>query len=268
MPDLPFTDANIIELHAARRSDTARSPALAGALQRFLNRLLLRSDLTCEECDAVLALPGHELSTAAHRDIARPGQTFNYACLIADGIAGRFDQLASGHRQITALHIAGDMCDLHSVPVPQAGWGIESLNSTLAFRIPHDAIKELIVRYPSLALAFWRDTIVDASILAKWNSALGRRSAKARLAHLICEMGIRKEHAGLGTRNQFNLPITQAQLADVLGLTAVHLNRTFQALRRDSLLFTDGSAITIPDRDKLCEVAEFDTAYLLAGENP
>ena len=234
-----------------------------GALERFLDRLMLRSLLSQEEREAILALEGREVFTAAHCDIVRPGQTVDFACLVIDGLAGRFDQLANGHRQITALHIPGDMCDLHSVAVPHAGWGIEALTGTNTLRVAHEALRELTIKFPAIAYAFWRDTIADASILAKWISALGRRSAKARMAHLICEMGIRIEQANLGTRNLFRLPATQAQLADVLGVTTVHLNRTFQTLRRDGLLFTDGTTIQVPDFDRLRSTAEFDIQYLL-----
>lgn len=225
--------------------------------------MTLRSELSEAERNAILALGGNCVFTAAHCDIVRPGQTINFACLVVDGLAGRFDQLANGHRQITALHIPGDMCDLHSVAVPHTGWGIEALTGTNTLRVPHDALRELTIRYPAIAYAFWRDTIVDASILAKWISALGRRSAKARMAHLICEMGIRMEQAGLGTRNCYRLPATQAQLADVLGMTTVHLNRTFQTLRRESLLFMEGPVVRVPDFDRLRAIAEFDAGYLL-----
>ena len=235
----------------------------AAALEKFLARLRIRSPLSTQEDEAILALYGREVRTDAHRDIVRPGQTIDFACLVVDGLAGRFDQLANGHRQITALHIVGDMCDLHSVAVPHAGWGIEALSTTTTLRIQHAPLRELSIQYPAIAFAFWRDTVADASILSKWISALGRRSAKARLAHLFCELGIRLEQAGLGTRTHFRLPATQAQLADVLGLTAVHLNRTLQALRGDDVLFTDGFEVKVTNLNRLRAIADFDPQYLL-----
>ncbi|HET9354563.1 MAG TPA: helix-turn-helix domain-containing protein, partial [Sphingomicrobium sp.] len=119
----------------------------------------------------------------------------------------------------------------------------------------------------AFTMAFWRDTVVDGSVLAKWNSALGRRSAKARLAHLLCEMGIRFETVGLGKGDEFDFPITQSQLADVLGVTAVHLNRTIQALRMDGLLVTRGSLYHLPDPGRLRRLAQFDPSYLLLGRD-
>lgn len=237
--------------------------AYRGALEKFLHRLLLRSPLSMAEQEAILALPGEEVRTSAHRDIVRPGNRMAYSCLMIEGLVGRFDQLANGHRQITALHIAGDFCDLHSLAVPETGWGLESLTDTVVRMVPHEALRALVDSSPSFTMAFWRDTVVDSSVLAKWNSALGRRSAKARLAHLLCEMGLRFEQAGLGDQTDFDFPITQAQLADVLGVTAVHLNRTMQSLRQDGLLSTNGSRYQLADRKRLCQVAQFDPSYLL-----
>ena len=237
--------------------------AYKGALERFLRRLMLRSPLTKAEQEAILALPGEEVRTPAHRDIVRPGHRSVYSCLVVDGLVGRFDQLANGHRQITALHIVGDFCDLHSLAVPETGWGIESLTESVVRMVPHEELRVLVDRSPAIAMAFWRDTVVDSSVLAKWNSALGRRSAKARLAHLLCEMGLRFEQAGLGRHDDFEFAITQSQLADVVGVTAVHLNRTIQALRQDGLLVTSGSRFRLPDRKRLCQVAQFDPNYLL-----
>ena len=244
------------------------SKAYRDALEKFLRRLLLRSRLTKSEQEAILALPGQEVRTAAHRDIVRPGHRSTFSTLVVDGLVARFDQLANGHRQITALHIVGDFCDLHSVAVPETGWGMESLTDSVVRQVPHEALRDLVKSSPAIAMAFWRDTVVDSSVLAKWASALGRRSAKSRLAHLLCEMGIRFDHAGLGTASDFDFPITQSQIADVLGVTPVHLNRTMQALRQDGLLTTVGSRFSLPDRKHLCRIAQFDPAYLLLHKQP
>lgn len=251
------------DIASARNDEVVERGRLESALEKFLARLLLRSTLSNEERATISALRGREAFTAAHRDIVKPGQTIDFACLVIDGLAGRFDQLANGHRQITAIHIPGDMCDLHSVAVPHTGWGIEALTGTTILRVPHDQLRDLTIKYPAIAYAFWRDTIADASILSKWISALGRRSAKLRMAHLICELGIRMEQAGLGTRDCYALPATQAQLADVIGVTTVHINRTFQALRREGLLQSEGINIRVLDFERLCASAEFDPRYLL-----
>jgi CRP-like cAMP-binding protein len=236
------------------------------ALGKFLKRLLLRNDLSQAEQGAILALPGTISKLGAHRDQIAPGQLVDYSCLVVDGLAARFDQLANGMRQFTAVHLPGDMCDLHSVPAPLSGWGIEALAPTTFLRVPHKDLRALTVDYPAIAEAFWRDTIVDASILAKWISALGRRSAEARLAHLLCEIGLRMEQSGVGSRTQFGFRATQGHIADILGISAVHVNRSLQSLRARSLVRAEHFTYHIDDFEALAAFAEFDPAYLLLNE--
>jgi CRP-like cAMP-binding protein len=235
------------------------------ALEKFLKRILSRSRLSSEEQRAILALKGRVSRAAPRVDIVSPGETVEHACLVAEGIAGRFDQMRNGQRQITSFHIPGDMCDLHSVVAPTAAWGIAAVSPATVVFVPHASLRELVVTYPCIALAFWRDGTADASVLAKWVGNLGRQDARARLAHILCEFGIRIEQAGLGTRTSFNLAITQEQLADAAGLTSVHVNRTLQRLRAECLIATRSQHIEIPDWQQLVAVAEFDSAYLLLG---
>lgn len=233
------------------------------ALARFLHRIVRRSRLSSAEQSAILNLRSHASQAAAHRDILSPGKKVDHACLVVDGLVGRFDQMADGHRQITAMHIPGDLCDLHSVVAPVSAWGLEALTTTTVLHIPHRDLRALMTAYPAVALAFWRDSTADASILAKWVANIGRKDARARLAHLFCEMGVRMEQAGLATRTEYDFPVTQAQLGDAMGLTQVHVNRTIQGLRRDGVLRTSHRTIHIDDWDALASMAEFDPDFLL-----
>jgi len=224
---------------------------------------MLRSPLSAEEQRAVLHLSGQRCVIDSRRDIVTPGQNVEHTCLVVTGLAGRFDLDAEGRRQITAFYLPGDMCDLHSLPSPHTGWGICALVPMTILRIPHAELHALVSRYNTLALALWRDSVVDASILAKWLAIFAHKSAEASLAHLLCEMGIRMEAVGLGSKTQFQFEATQEQLADTLGLTTVHLNRTLQALRKDGLVKRVGRMIDILDWPRLAKLAEFDPAYLL-----
>jgi CRP-like cAMP-binding protein len=233
------------------------------ALERFLARLLTRSALSEQEADAIRSLQGEAVVTKARGIIVRPGQTTNVACLVERGLVGRFDQLSDGGRQIAEVYIPGDMCDLHSVAVPRTGWGITALTDTTTVRIPHSALLELADKFPNIRMAFWRDTVADASIMAKRLSVLGRLKAKARLAHFICGMGLRMEQARLGTRTHFPLPLTQAQLADVLGITLTHIHTCLTALRRQGRIRLEDDVVEILDLDYLMDCAQFDPSYLL-----
>jgi CRP-like cAMP-binding protein len=91
---------------------------------------------------------------------------------------------------------------------------------------------------------------------------LGRRSAHQRIAHVLCEMALRFKAVGLGDEGGYELPATQAELADALGLTAVHVNRVLQDLRRSELIVLRGRTLTILDWDGLQHAGEFDPGYL------
>ena len=162
-------------------------PSNHPGLSRFLTRLLHRSDLNSQEQQAILGLTSHAHQIRANYDIVAPGETVEHSCLIGHGMAARYDQMADGRRQINALYIPGDMSDLHSVVWPTAQWGIVALATTTVLYVPHRELRHLAEEYPAIAFAFWRDGTVDASILAKWVATVGRRDARSRLAHLLCE---------------------------------------------------------------------------------
>lgn len=232
------------------------------ALRPFLKRLLDRCELTREEQEAILSIAGTAAQARCNVDIVSPGDTAEHACLVVDGVVGRFGQFVDGRRQITAFHVAGDMCDLHSVVAPKVGWSLQALSTTTMLKVPHSELRGVAKRYPAIAEAFWRDCVVDASILSQWVVNVGRRDARMRLAHVLCEMAIRMEQARLGRRDQYEFQITQSQLADALGLTPVHVNRVLQSLRSDRLVETQGREIRILEWDRPAQVGDFDDAYL------
>ena len=237
------------------------------ALAAFLARLTRRSRLTEEEQDAILLLPSDAEQVGPRRDIIRPGARTDHATLVGRGIIGRYDQSATGKRQITSLYYRGDMCDLQSVTCPVAGWGLEAMTTSLVLKIPHADLRAVAARYPALAMAFWRDTTVDGAIIAKLAANLGRQSALQRVAHFFCETGIRLEDAGCGRRDHYAFDLTQEQLAEAMGITPVHTNRVLQHLRSEGLIETAGQT-RIPDWDRLCSLAEFDPTYLLRLKQP
>lgn len=237
-------------------------------LQPFVDRLTSRSILSEEEQQAVLDLPGHAEQVRSNRDFVPLGTRVDHACLVIAGIVGRFDQNGEGARQITAMHVPGDMCDLHSVVQPMPTSALQALSVATVMRVPHSAIRTVAARYPAVAEALWRDCMVDAAILSEWVVNVGRRDAKTRIAHLLCEMASRLHKTTRGNDFVFDLPVTQTQLAEAAALTAVHVNRTLQSLRADGLIEWHQRIIRIPQWDALMERAEFDPAYLQAQLRP
>ncbi|MBB5716993.1 Crp/Fnr family transcriptional regulator [Sphingomonas aerophila] len=234
------------------------------ALSAFVRRLRLHSDLNEEEQKAVLALPGLARGVARNREIVRPGNVTTKSYLVADGLLVRFDRLQDGRKANTALHIAGDVCDLHSVVSPMAGSGVAAITDAVVVDLPHNALKEIAVTFPAIALAFWRDTAADAAALKAWAVRLGRMNATARIAHLFCEMGYRMEEAQLGSRHSYDLPVNQEQLADTVGLTPVHTNRVLKALRKAGIADLRARHVHVLDLDLLMSVGEFEPPVTLA----
>ena len=234
-------------------------------MQFFLNRLTARSLLTGEERQAILDLPGESAQIRTNRDFVRLGERVDHASLVIDGLIGRFGQNREGNRQITAIHVAGDMADLHSIVFPNASSALQALAASTIVRVPHEALRVVAARYPALAEAFWRDGSVDAAILSEWVVNVGRRDARSRTAHLFCELATRYTPIGSAVNLTFRLEATQAHLADALGLTSVHVNRTLQALRGEKVIKTADRVVTILDWEKLARIGDFNPNYLHSG---
>jgi CRP-like cAMP-binding protein len=135
-------------------------------------------------------------------------------------------------------------------------------DSEVAF-IPREEVKKLGFQRPNVGMAMWHDTLVDGSVFREWIANVGRRDARARIAHLLCEFSLRLKVAGLGEETDYELPMTQEQLADCVGLTPVHVNRTLKALEAENLIARKSSrGITIGDWKKLADAGDFDSNYL------
>lgn len=231
-------------------------------LQPFLDKLVSRSNLGAAEQRAILELPAHPAQIQTNRDFVRLGERVDHACFVVAGLVGRFGQNRNGARQITAVHIPTDMVDLHSVVVPQAGSALQALSVATILRVPHMALREVAHRYPAIAEAFWRECVVDAAVLSEWVVNVGRRDAKSRLAHLLCEVACRVTGREEKIRFAIPFPATQTHMGDMTGLTPVHVNRTLQALRRENVVDIQARMIHVLDWRRLIEIADFDGTYL------
>lgn len=234
-------------------------------LQQFIHRIGSRSMLTREEQDAIRDLPVQAEQVHSNCDFVTLGESVDHASLVVAGIVARFSQTSEAGRQITALHLQGDMANLHSVVQPGATSALQALSTATILRIPHKALRAATARHPALAEAFWRDTAIDAAVTAEWVINIGRRDAQQRIAHLLCEVATRLGVAPSRHSVLFPFAVTQFQIADATGLTAVHVNRTLQALRRSGLVDVAHQNVWIPDWEALVEVADFDPSYLQIG---
>ncbi len=232
------------------------------ALVPMLRKLQLWLSLDARDQAAVLALP-HALRTLQANDlIVREDDAPTHCCLLLSGFAFRYKVAGNGGRQIFSIHMKGDVIDLHNSILRRADHSVQALTRVEVALIPVQAIRSLAAERPHIGQAMWYETLVDAAILREWTLNVGRRDARARTAHLLCEFALRLEVAGLGTRSHYELPVTQEQLADALALTSVHINRTFKALAEEGLVRRDKRSVHILDFGQLSRIGDFDGRYL------
>lgn len=211
---------------------------------------------------ALLALPFRLKSFAENTDIVRQGDRPGECAVLVEGFACRYKLLGEGQRQIMSFHIPGDMPDLQSLHLPVMDHSLMALTPTKLAFVPHLALNEITRTYPEIAAAFWRDTLIDAAVFREWLAGVGRRTAHQRIAHVICEVYVRLRSVGLTQNGSFQLPVTQAELGDSLGLSTVHVNRVLQDLRRDGLISSKGRFVVIENWEELKAAGDFDAGYL------
>ena len=231
-------------------------------LDTLMRKLALRDDIPPQERRALEAEAGAMELCSAGSDLVSEGDKPAHSTLIVDGFACRYRMLQNGERQITAIHVPGDFVDLHSLPLKVMDHSVGVLTSCRIIRFPHEGLERITQKFPHMTRMLWLMTLLDGAIFREWIVAMGRRSAQDRLAHLLCELNVRLGVVGLSQDNSFHLPLTQNHLADMLGLSLVHVNRVVQKLRADDLVSWQDQTLTILDWPRLQEMAEFDPMYL------
>jgi CRP-like cAMP-binding protein len=235
-----------------------------GLLIRKLEGVL---DLSDGERDVLLNLPMQVVDIRADQDLVREGDGPSRSFLILEGFACSYKMTGDGKRQILAFYVPGDIPDLHSLHLKVLDMSVVTMTPAKVGFIQHETLRDVCTRCPRIAATLWRDTLIDAAIFREWMINVGRRPAIARLAHVLCELVVRLRVVGLSHGHSCELPITQTELSDALGLSAVHVNRTLQELRGSGLIEWRGGTLTVLNWEKLKEVGEFDPTYLhLEGE--
>jgi CRP-like cAMP-binding protein len=231
-------------------------------LEPMVRKLQQWRPLDPDDQDALRALPHRVIQYRPHEYIVRESDTPQSACLMISGFSFRHKCAGNGGRQIFSIHMKGDLADLQNSLLGTADHNLQALTHVEAAMIPVEAIQTIAFTRPAIGRAMWYETLVDASIFREWNLNVGRRDARTRAAHMLCEFALRLEAAGLGERCDYELPMTQEQLADALGLTSVHTNRTLMGLGGDGLIERRQRSVKIVDWPGLAQVGDFDPAYL------
>ena len=212
--------------------------------------------------EALLALPHHVRRVAAGAHLVRDGDRPENCCVLLSGFAYRHKITGEGGRQVIAIHMTGDFVDLQNSLLHVADHNVQMLTDGDVAFIPRDTIRELALARPAIGLALWTDTMVDSSIFREWVVNVGRRDARTRIAHILCEFSLRLEAAGLAKDHRYELPMTQEQLADAVGLTSVHVNRVLRQLAEEGLISRNKRAIVIEDWGRMRDAGDFNERYL------
>jgi CRP-like cAMP-binding protein len=233
----------------------------------LLRKLRSISPLGEDEKHCLLTLPLSIKSVGPDQDIVREGSRPSESCLVIEGFTCRYKVTAEGKRQIFSFHTPGDIPDLQSLHLQRMDHSLMTMTPCKLAFIPHQSLTALMRRCPRVADVMWRDTLIDAAIFREWMIGMGRRSAYTRIAHVLCEVFVRLKAMGLANGHECELPLTQAELGDALGLSTVHVNRSLQELRGDGLIQLRGGSLTILNWEGLKTAGEFDPNYLhLDGE--
>lgn len=237
-------------------------------LDLLVRKFERRDDISAAQREAIRSLPVQLRQVRAGESIASEGDRQTASLLLASGFAARFSLMRDGGRQFTELGLPGDFMDLHSLVMKRMDHGVLALADCELAAIPHEALRDLTAQDPHLARLLWLETVVDAAIHRVWMVGLGRRDALSRMAHLFCETQVRLDAVGLAGGLSFDFPLSQTELADVLGLSAVHVNRTLMALRSSGLIDWREGRVTLNDWARLVRLADFDPLYLRLWKEP
>lgn len=198
----------------------------------------------------------------AREDIVREGDRPQYINLILSGWACRYKVLEDGRRQVIAFFLPGDLCDLNVFVLRQMDHSVGAITGVSVSEISRQGFDEMMLGHPRVTQALWWESLVAMATQREWAVNLGQRDATERMAHLFCELFIRLRTVGLTRGDSVEMPLTQAELGEATGLSAVHVNRTLQELRGLGLVVLKDRTLTIPSFETLARVALFNANYL------
>ncbi len=217
-----------------------------------------------EQCRAIV---GKLFSDVQHfpkgKVFLRENDDVSTVYLICSGWGARFNQMVDGGRQITELLLPGDLFPVEtSMADTRNGDRIVALSDCHVSKCSPAALSEAAQNYAKLARTLWWMSQRDIAILRTWIAVNGQYKARARLAHLFCELTHRLEQVGIGTQHGYDLPLTQQELGEITGMTSVHANRTLKRMKHEGLIGLPRGRIDILHRQRLADIANFDSDYL------
>lgn len=236
---------------ALRRKLEIMGPLSAAAVER-----LARLDTRHRLVPAKTTLQDHATPSAGE------GGGGMVPLLIANGWAVSYTMVPEGGRQILGFHLPGDLLGWPAAPPPSAGTFVTTLTECMISDLDAAVLEAITQSTEPLAAAFRWSSAMSEAIVRQHLVSLGRRTALARVAHLLLEIGDRLRLVGRADEAGFRCPLTQIDIADALGLTSVHVSRTLKQLREMGCLGWRDGFVSFNDRDRLIEIAGYDASFL------
>lgn len=262
---IPASAANLTCVNVSQ-PHTAHQALMMGAYSvtfgQILHRLLSPRERIVWE--ASLARNARDYSKGT--DIAREGERPAALRVVLSGWAQKYKQLPDGRRQILALVLPGQPCDLDLFTVVRTDHSLSAVRRLTIAEIGRQEAASLLGQCPNLAQLLCWGEIVTAAIQREWTINIGQRNAIERVAQLMCEIFARQQGIPASGGGECDFLLTQWQLAEATGLTQVHVNRTVQELRRRCSVELRNLRLYIPDFAELAGIAAFNANYLHLDE--
>lgn len=228
----------------------------------FLTQRLSRFvDLTSHEREAVAEWGERPLSVCAKQDVTRAGEPSNEICVILQGWACQSVDNQAGERQIVRILLPGDIANMRAVLLDASDNNVMTFTDASVALISKGRFLTTLDRFPRIREALWYSALVDEGIAKQWIVSLGRRDARKKIAVFFCEQWVRGDMVGLVHNERLELPLTQKDIGDIVGLTSVHVNRSLKALREADMLRTP-RVLTRLQVARMAQMADFDLTYL------
>ncbi|MCO6049142.1 Crp/Fnr family transcriptional regulator [Mesorhizobium sp. RP14(2022)] len=202
---------------------------------------------------------------SAGTEIVAEGQPLRTAYILREGWTSSSKQLRDGSRQVIDIQIPGDHLGLSGILLSASDRTYTALTKVEVTQLDTERLLDALGTSPNLARLLLKAASREEAMLVEHLVSIGKRDATARTLHFLLELGARMRLVGRGSANRFECPISQATLADALGMTAIHLNRVLRQLREAQLMIFREGIVTFLDVEKLIEMADFDRGYLEDG---
>jgi CRP-like cAMP-binding protein len=232
------------------------------ALELLARKLDLHHRLDEADRHAILGLPHKIRRLEPQSYTVREGDRPELCAVLIEGFAIRHKLAGDGSRQILAICIPGEALDFQNLFLTESDHNVQMLTRAVVAEIPIAALQQLVLSRSAVGRAILTFALVEASIFREWTVNVGQRDSRSRIAHLLCEFAYRMSAQQLSPSGVYELPMTQEQLADATGLTAVHVNRVLQALQREGLIERDRRMVRFVSWERMRDVGDFSPRYL------